>query len=166
MTGPRQPHLACPLRLCMNPPMTPITQPRQIRQPMRIRPTTPSNVMHTLHRTLPAALTQPTLTLPHLNPTGRIHRITLPTPVTHGLHSSSAIARLNSSKSASTMSATSRIDRDVPPASSQRTNIGTSSSGHRAFDCLPHTAHHQTMRHGRRSNRVRCNGTAACTPQF
>ena len=100
----------------MNPPVTVVTQPRKVVQPVRVRPTPPSNVMHARHRPATAALTQPTLTLPHLHPPDRIHRVTLPTPITHRLHSSSAIARLNSSKSTRTISATSRIDIDMPPA--------------------------------------------------
>ena len=100
----------------MNPPVAVITQPRKVRQPVRVRPTTPCDVMDARHRPSTAALTQPTLTLPHLHTPNRIHRVTLPTLITHRLHSSSAIARLNSSKSTRTISATSRIDIDMPPA--------------------------------------------------
>ena len=113
----------------MNPPMAVITQPRKVVEPVRVRPTPPCDVMHARHRTLSATLTQATLALPDLHPADRVHRVALPTLVADRLHSSSAIARLNSSKSTCTISATSRIDIDIPPAWSHCTNIGTNSSG-------------------------------------
>jgi hypothetical protein len=110
--------------------MAPSTQADQVAQPMRVRPTTTGKMMHLLALSRPTMLAHTTGPVPHLLPPHRIHRVTLPTPIRHRPHpSSSSIARFNSSRSTLTMSATSRIDRDIPPAVSQRTNTGTRSGG-------------------------------------
>jgi hypothetical protein len=118
--------------------MTPSTQPNQRIQPMRVNPArrnTPLNMMHISHLRCTTELTHPITTLMHLNPALPINSVTLPTPIRHRPHSSSsAIASFNSSKSTDTISATSRIDRLVPPARSHPIITGTNSGGHNARD--------------------------------
>jgi hypothetical protein len=127
---------------------------------MRISNASPADVMDGGHLCGMAKLTHPAAALPHLPPAFRVNRVTLPTPVRHRPQSSSSsIAAFNSSKSTLTISATSRIESVVPPARSHDVKTSTSSGGHSARDCLPHTSHHHTSRHGRRSKRVRRIGT-------
>ena len=81
MAGAHQPHLTRPHRLQMGTPMTRLTQPHQIVQPVRIRTATTLDVMDLPHWGNTAMLTHPVTTVEHLPTPLRVHRIpTLPLP--------------------------------------------------------------------------------------
>jgi hypothetical protein len=140
--------------------MTIRTQPDQIRQPMRIRPTPPSTMMHLTHRRHPTMLTHPATALPHLFPPCRVHRIPLPSPIGYGLHRiSSRNAISNSSARARANLSTSRFDSGIPPALSIFNSTGNASDDTFTDASLPHIGHRHVRRHGLDSNRVSANGT-------
>jgi len=119
----------------MRPTVTRLAQAHEVVKPMRVRHATAFNVMHRGHLSRVAELAHAVATLEHLTPPLRVHSVpalTLPAHLPHS--SSSSIAAFNTSKSTRTISATSRIDSDVPPARSQDTNMLTNSGGHAARD--------------------------------
>jgi hypothetical protein len=73
----------------MRPPVTVITQPRKVLQPVRIRPAPPCNVMDRPHCPIAAMLTHPITPLEHLHPTLRIHRIPASSPIRYRPHDGS-----------------------------------------------------------------------------
>jgi hypothetical protein len=56
-------------------------EPQKVPQPVRIRPTTATNVVDLRHRLRQAELADTPTTLMDLTATLRIHRITLPPPI-------------------------------------------------------------------------------------
>jgi len=62
------------------------TQPNQVPQPMRVRPTPTLNVMHLPHWGITAMLTNPITSLEHLPAPLRVDRITLASPIRYGPH--------------------------------------------------------------------------------
>lgn len=168
VAGAHQPNPPRPRRIRMSLPMASRTQANQVVHTVRIGTPPTGNVMHVRHSRHTAELAHPVPALPHLLSACRIDFITLATLIRHGLHGriSSSIARFNASRSTCTISATSRIDRLVPPARSHSMNVSITSGGHGTFCCDPHSSHRHTSRHGRRSNLVRVIETGIAHPQF
>ncbi len=124
----------------MRPPMTRLTQANQVVQPVRIGTNTPSEVMHVRHVRRAAELAHTITTLMHLHPTLRVNRVTLTSPVTDLLHSSSSrTACSNASSSNAASRSASRFDTGIPPARSNARIIGSASLDTFTFAGMLHT---------------------------